>query len=206
MTDTKERILRCALELFSESGYEAVSVGQLAAAVGIKAPSLYKHYASKQEIFDALLAWMERQYRSISVLALPDGRDRLAEFERIAEMTPEQYADMVCRQLELVCFHPIISRTRKFLVIEQFRNPELCAQMQKHQYEDVLDYHRGLLRFLMDRGVLAGGDPEILALQLAAPISLEIQQVDRDPASFAEAQELIRRHVVAFFNAHRPRG
>lgn len=40
---TKERILKESLTLFSEKGYSDVSVGEIAGAVGIKAPSLYKH-------------------------------------------------------------------------------------------------------------------------------------------------------------------
>ncbi len=42
--DTKQKILDKALELFSEYGYDSVSVGQIAQAVGIKAPSLYNHF------------------------------------------------------------------------------------------------------------------------------------------------------------------
>ena len=51
--DTKEKILKEALTLFSGKGYSAVYVGDIADAVGIKAPSLYKHYKSKQAIFDS---------------------------------------------------------------------------------------------------------------------------------------------------------
>ena len=40
---TKQRILAEAVSLFAKEGYEAVSVEQIAKAVGIKAPSLYKH-------------------------------------------------------------------------------------------------------------------------------------------------------------------
>ena len=47
--DTKQRILSESLRLFSENGYDAVSVAEIASAVGIKAPSLYKHYKSKRE-------------------------------------------------------------------------------------------------------------------------------------------------------------
>lgn len=54
--DTKRRILTEALRLFAQRGYDAVSVEQIANAVGIKAPSLYKHFPSKQSIFDALLS------------------------------------------------------------------------------------------------------------------------------------------------------
>ena len=53
--DTKKKILDVALTLFSEKGYGNVYVGQIAEGVGIKAPSLYKHYKSKQDIFEAIL-------------------------------------------------------------------------------------------------------------------------------------------------------
>ena len=56
--DTKQRILDKALELFSTYGYDSVSVGQIAEAVGIRAPSLYNHYPSKQAIFDAIVGDM----------------------------------------------------------------------------------------------------------------------------------------------------
>ena len=55
---TKERILSEALTLFAQKGYEAVSVEEIAAAVGIKAPSLYKHYKGKRDIFDHIVTHM----------------------------------------------------------------------------------------------------------------------------------------------------
>ena len=53
--DTKRRILNKALELFAAKGYDSVSVGEIAGAVGIKAPSLYNHFSGKQAIFDAIV-------------------------------------------------------------------------------------------------------------------------------------------------------
>ena len=44
---TKEKILDAALTLFAENGYDGTSVEQIARFVGIKAPSLYKHYKGK---------------------------------------------------------------------------------------------------------------------------------------------------------------
>lgn len=52
---TRDVILDTSLALFAQQGFEATSVRDIAAAVGIKAPSLYKHFASKQAIFDALV-------------------------------------------------------------------------------------------------------------------------------------------------------
>ena len=50
--DTKKKILDVALTLFSEKGYGNVYVSHIAEGVGIKAPSLYKHYKSKRDIFE----------------------------------------------------------------------------------------------------------------------------------------------------------
>ena len=47
---TKEKILDAALSLFAENGYDGTSVEQIAGIVGIKAPSLYKHYKGKEDI------------------------------------------------------------------------------------------------------------------------------------------------------------
>ncbi|MDD7270816.1 MAG: TetR/AcrR family transcriptional regulator, partial [Spirochaetales bacterium] len=49
---TKEKILKQALILFSEHGYEGVSVAMISERCSIKAPSLYKHFKSKKEIFE----------------------------------------------------------------------------------------------------------------------------------------------------------
>ena len=48
---TKEKVLLESLKLFSKKGYDAVGVEEIANAVGIKAPSIYKHYKGKKDIF-----------------------------------------------------------------------------------------------------------------------------------------------------------
>lgn len=62
--DTKQRILNKALELFAAKGYDSVSVGEIAGAVGIKAPSLYNHFPGKQAIFDAIVESTAAQYEA----------------------------------------------------------------------------------------------------------------------------------------------
>jgi AcrR family transcriptional regulator len=61
-SDTKERILLVAVQLFAKRGFVAVSVRDIANMVGIKAASLYYHYASKDEIFTDILNKIESVY------------------------------------------------------------------------------------------------------------------------------------------------
>ena len=51
---TKDKILKESLKLFAKNGFEAVSVESIAKAVGIKAPSLYKHFENKNEILEKI--------------------------------------------------------------------------------------------------------------------------------------------------------
>ena len=50
MGDTKEAILTTALQLFAGNGYEAVSVSEIAGALGMTKGALYKHYKNKRDI------------------------------------------------------------------------------------------------------------------------------------------------------------
>ena len=53
--NNKEKIFNVSIDLFSQSGFDGVSVRQIAREVGIKESSIYNHYSSKQEILTAIL-------------------------------------------------------------------------------------------------------------------------------------------------------
>jgi AcrR family transcriptional regulator len=88
MESTKMRILTEAIRLFAADGYRAVSVERIAQAVGIKAPSLYKHYRSKHDIFESILREMERRDAENAIAcSVPEGT--LAEMPEAYLNTPK---------------------------------------------------------------------------------------------------------------------
>ena len=54
--DNVNRLLDCALALFSQRGYEAVGVQEVVAAAGLTKPTLYHYFGSKRGLLEALLA------------------------------------------------------------------------------------------------------------------------------------------------------
>jgi len=55
VADARERILLEASKLFAQSGYENSSIGELAAAIGVSKPAIYHYFATKQDIYDAII-------------------------------------------------------------------------------------------------------------------------------------------------------
>lgn len=199
--NTKQKILEAALDLFSVWGYEATSISQIAGAVGIRKASLYSHYAGKHEILDALVEYVMEQYDRHSIFANADWDDPGFTKDKTA-LCAETAIRMILGQIGYIVHDPLICRSRKMLTIEQFRNQELRALQTKHNYEDVMKYFMGLMRFLVRQGILKDNDTEIMAAQLCLPISVWINLCDREPEREAEVMELIRRHVRQFFELY----
>ncbi len=62
----KEEIIYATLELASESGMKGVSMSQIADKVGIKAPSLYNHFKSKDDIIREMYGFLRQQAQNNS--------------------------------------------------------------------------------------------------------------------------------------------
>lgn len=54
LSPSAEKICVVAVEQFAESGYDAASLNDIAVAVGMRKPSLYAHFSSKVDLFEAV--------------------------------------------------------------------------------------------------------------------------------------------------------
>ena len=197
--NTKQEILEAALELFSVQGFEATSISQLADAVGIRKASLYSHFESKQAILDALLSDVLTQYELHSIFA---GQEDVLPAGDTPAQTLDTAVQMILGQLRYILHDPNISKARRMLVIEQYRNPELAALQTKQNYTDVLRYFTAMIGQLIRQGVLAQEDPGMMAAQLCLPITVWIGLCDREPAREAEVMALVERHIRQFFRVY----
>ncbi len=195
--NTKREILEASLELFSVQGFEATSISQIAGAVGIRKASMYSHFESKQAILDALVKEVLEQYAEHSIFAKTDWDKN----EEKLPLTPGEAVEMIQGQIRYIIHDPYISRARKMLIIEQFQNQELAKLQTKQNYSDVMQYFTGLIKCLIQKGILAEDDPEIMAAQFCLPISVWINLCDREPEREPEVMELVSRHIRQFFRA-----
>ena len=197
--DTKQKILNKALELFSSYGYDSVSVGEIAKAVGIKAPSLYNHYPSKQAIFDAIVEATAAQYEKDTDKISIHVQDAAQDIPAFSKITAE---DLIQKVRQLFCYSlhdETISRFRRMMTIEQFRSPKLAKSYSKRYVERVVDYHAGIFRSLIAAGEIKDEDPQVLAMMYVAPVITLIGICDRQPEKEAVSLEKLDAHVKLFF-------
>ena len=172
---TKQRILSEALKLFAAKGYEAVSVAQIAGAVGIKAPSLYKHYESKRDIFHSIVAEVERleSLRSAD-LKLPEGdlQDVAAGFCAVSMEELKKYCrDMLLHWIE----EPFMCDFRRMLVLEQYHDDEMGKLYDRYFVTGPVEYISGLFAAIVG----ADCDARQLAVEFCGPLFLMYSMYDR---------------------------
>ena len=199
--NTKQEILEASLELFSVQGFEATSIAQIADAVGIRKASLYSHFESKQAILDALVKDILGQYEAHSIFARVDWENP-AHTKDMKMLTSDTAEQMVLGQIRYILHDPQICKARKMLMIEQFRNPELAKLQTKQNYTDVMKYFTGLIKCLIQKGILTKDDPEIMAAQFCLPISVWINFCDREPDREQEIMTLVEKHIRQFFRLY----
>ena len=196
--DTKQRILDEALTLFSEKGYANVFVGDIADRVGIKAPSLYKHYKSKRAIFEAIIDEMNNRFAEQAKALNINGTDAAADSEIYKEMD-EKHLLKLGRELFLYYLHDDYTRRfRKMLTIEQFHDKELADVYTKLYVDDPLSYQGMLLGMVAAAGLLKTDNVEIMTLHFYAPIYYLLTICDREPEREKQALKTLDDHIKQF--------
>ena len=203
---TQQRILREALRSFSQKGYDAVSVEQIANAVGIKAPSLYKHYKSKQDIFNAIFEETAKRYgafaESISVHLGDSGQD----LQVFSAITADGLVEKVRSLISYSLHDEFVSQFRRMMTIEQFRSPELSALYSQRYVAQIQNYHKGLFQRMIAVGVMVDEDPDLLAMMYDSPILILLGECDRHPEKEQQIMGTLEDHVRLFYQTFHQEG
>lgn len=193
--DTKERILAAALAMFSRNGYAGTNIRELMASLGLAKSSTYRHFESKEQLWNALLDEMTAYYA-----------ERFGSPEHLPPVpdSAEGLVAMTMQLVELTVRDEKIVMTRKLLTIEQFRDRRARELATKHFLTGLTEMFTRIFAGMMDKGLLRRDDPAMLAFAYTAPITALIHLCDREPEKLPEATaqaEAFSRHFVAAYGA-----
>lgn len=195
--DTKEKILEAALEQFSQKGYAGTNIREITASLGLVKSSMYKHFGSKEEIWNALLDEMIAYYNKR--FGSPDDLPPVPD-------TPEELVSMTMKMVDFTVHDERVVMMRKVLTIEQYRDGRARELATKHFLTGLTEMFTHIFEGMMDKALLRRDDPAMLAFAYTAPISALIHLCDREPekAPKALAQiEAFSRHFTETYRVYK---
>lgn len=198
---TKQKILDEALSLFAIKGYSAVYVGDIADAVGIKTPSLYKHYKSKQDIFNSCVeVFSERMKKVRNDIRLPETQEAESFYQTVSV---ENLVDLTIALFLFNLQDNVAAKFRKMLMIERYHNPELNKLYEDIFINGAVEQEEKIFAALINAGVIKKEDPHIIALRFYTPIYFLWQKYDMRPDEIEKAKEELAAMVREFCNTYK---
>lgn len=194
---TKERIVYESLRLFSQKGYDGVSMREIASAVGIKGASIYNHFKGKEDIFNAIFTEMMKRYDNAAAkMSVPAEQDSetVAKYMKMDESQMMRIAD------DLFSFFvkdKFAVSFRKLLVSEQHKSKLASKALTEYYLEAPIVFQTRLFEGMQQCGAFLGYDPAVMALHFYSPMYYLLEKYDMG-CSYEECMELISKHIHWF--------
>ena len=191
---TGERIVYEALVLFSKKGYSDVYVAEIASAVGIKAPSLYKHFKSKQDIFDECVKFF---YRRMEDAITKNNADNA-----FTNISTDELIEKGCGMFEFYLDDEVAKMFRRMLMIGRYNNEQLNEIYEKIFIVDAIKYEEDIFSKLIEDKKMKVFDPHVLALQFYGAVCILLQKCDMHPYLKEEGLKELRLTVSQFCKSY----
>ena len=112
------------------------------------------------------------------------------------------WGDVTCYKSGRTLFAGFTCKNGDSITIEQFRNPHFSRQTSEHQFDNMQRQFTAIFKSLMDKGILDNDDPEMMAMEYYAPVSLLIQLCDREPDRKEEVMGKVEKYIDFFLNRY----
>lgn len=192
----REQVMAAASELFMEQGFAGTSMDAVARKAGVSKATVYAHFASKEDLFEAMVAKGSAE-RFASLMT--------ADLDRLGV---EEALSTVAHEFMGVLTSPQSLKTLRLVMGEAGRRPDLAARFYRAGPARVLGALTAYLERAKARGDLEMDDPGIAAelffgmirgdLHMRRMLGLADQLRRTDIARLADTA------VSVFLKAHRP--
>ncbi len=193
---TKDKILYAAISLFSQKGYDGVSVRDIAKEVGIKASSLYKHYDNKEAILESIFLL----FKGTMARTVPTEGDLN---KLLKDLSPLKYLENSFELFKQIMWMPEILQISKIITLEQQRNHSIRQFFTEELIEKPRKQLKRVFDLMIENGILEKADTLVLAEEYNSYIlSLYFEQnFLKDEPDLQQIDKRMKRHN-AFFAEH----
>lgn len=151
MNKTKRKIFETAMQLFADKGYEATSIEEITATVGVAKGTLYYHFSSKEEIFNFLVE---------------EGMKLLKNSIQIKTDKVSSYIDKI-RAIILIQIKVIVKYESLItIILSQMWGKEERNKRSRQYVFEYLNIVEKIVREGIEKGEIIDRNPEVIASEI----------------------------------------
>lgn len=199
--NTKQKILEESLKLFSEKGYEGVSMREIAAAVGIKGASIYNHFKGKEAIFQGIFEEMTKRYDGVAAMLSIPTEETTEAAQRFIGLGEQEMLQLAKALFTFFAQDEFVARFRRMLVAEQNRSLLAAKTLKSFYFDAPIQYQAGLFEKMQQCGAFKGYDAKTIALHFYSPVYFLLSRYDLEQDYEGCIKEL-EQHVHWFINLY----
>ncbi len=151
MNKTKRKIFETSMKLFAEKGYEATSIEEITATVGVAKGTLYYHFSSKEEIFNFLVEEGIKLLQNsvdIKTAKFSNYIDKIKAIVLIQIKIVDKYEDLIT------------------ILLSQFWGNEARNQLCKNQIFLYINKIEEIVKQGIEKGEIKQGEPHAIASEI----------------------------------------
>ncbi len=178
---TRQRIVEVATEYFLKHGFSRVTTDELAEELGMSKKTLYKHFASKEELLRECVQMVMHEFSVKTATIVHDtGLSFIDKLQRLVQMLAAQHA-----------------RIGKTVLDDMRRNaPQIWKEINEWRSHNILTEFRKFIREGMESGVFRSDIPDILVVTIYLAVVQNVmvpERLNELPFSMQEVYEAIAK-------------
>ena len=161
--DTREKILENALDMFANKGYEGTNIRELSDALGVSKGAMYRHYESKEQLWDSVISKVEVEYEK-----------NIGSYKEMPEIpnSTDELKELTLRMMSNSMHDPNLIKYRKMLVREQYKDEKTAILSDQYFLTNILDIYKEIFKGMMEKK-----GPSITVIPVSFRASFTLQRV-----------------------------
>jgi len=193
-SNTKSKILKTSLKLFSSKGYKATTVRDIAGAMGVKQSALYNHFKNKDEILETLVSELTSS-AIVQIFADKDAQELHKQGKSLLMS--------IATTFKLIGFDNQNEALLKLLMQEIYINERIREIYNEHFYQENVKKLSGIFFAMMQDEMIKSSDPLLLANEFFSPLfffQMQVSLLKLDKKSTSSVVSLFEKHVDFFWD------
>lgn len=197
LNDTKRAILECSLRLFSENGFAATSVRQIAREVGVRESAIYNHFKGKDDIIEILLNMYGIGKTRSYIEKMMDNQQIIDDpYKFLRYIVSEEILDLILNNEA--------NKFKKIVIMEMFCDKNARDIIESEIFVQARKLLGEIFQLMIIKKLIKPLNPQLLANEFLAPlvfVNLEHLIASEGKKDKDYFKEQIENHIDFFWNS-----